>query len=61
MKLKIIYKKRDNNQNYLENESNKANKPIETKLKSLGWQCHFDCKRGFSNVLQYLLEKQQKS
>lgn len=55
LELKIIKKQRASNVEYVENTGNKANKPIETKLKSLGWECHYDSRRGFRNVLDYLL------
>lgn len=57
LNLKVICKQRSIDENYVENKVNKANKPIETKLKKMGWECHYDSRRGFNNVLQYLLEQ----
>lgn len=54
--LKVICKKRRNDDNYLENVLNKSNKPIEIKLKMLGWECQYDSFSGFNNVLKYLLQ-----
>lgn len=53
-KLKIIYKQRSSTEPYLENKDNKENKPVEDKLKQLGWETHFSAKQGFSNTLLYL-------
>lgn len=55
--LKIIRKERPSTDNYLEIRINKANKPIETKLKMLGWECKYNAKQGFERVLRYLQDK----
>lgn len=52
--LKVIMAKRDSNDGYLENKNNAANKPIERKLKELGWECHYTAKSGFKRVYDYL-------
>ncbi|MEN6414751.1 MAG: NAD(P)-dependent oxidoreductase [Veillonellales bacterium] len=55
--LKFIRKQRVRSEVYLENKGNKDNKPIETKLKKLGWKCHYDSYTGFKNVLRYLQQR----
>lgn len=56
--LKVIRKQRDRNDNYLENDLNHANCPGSDKLKSLGWKCEYDIRRGFSQVLAFYREKE---
>lgn len=54
LKLKVIRQVREDDTAYLENHSNKANKPTEQKLRDLGWECHYDTFTGFQRVLRYL-------
>ena len=39
---------------YVENHDNKENRPVEVKLRELGWECHFDVKEGFGRCFTYL-------
>lgn len=41
---------------YIENKDNKANKPVEWKLKKLGWDPRISVKEGFGRVLAVLEE-----
>lgn len=52
--LKVIKKERADTENYLEAAFNKANKPIESKLKQLGWRCEYTVREGFQRVAQAL-------
>lgn len=60
LQLKIDFKKRKANDSYIDNKANKDNKPSDKKLKSLGWNCHFNCQVGFGRVLKYLYEKEHE-
>ena len=51
--LKVIRKQREKDDNYLENSLNHANCPGNSKLKKLGWECEYDIRKGFSQVLEY--------
>lgn len=53
-KLNVIFKTRDDE--YVENKLNSYNKPIETKLKELGWNYKFDLKEGMARTYQVLKE-----
>lgn len=53
----VIYKKRRSKEEYVENNSNKANLPSAEKLKKLGWECQFNIGAGFQRVLDFLTEK----
>ena len=44
------------NDEYVENKLNSYNKPIETKLKELGWTCKFDLNEGMTRTYQVLKE-----
>ncbi len=56
LNLHVVRKIRNENDQYMNNIINFANRPIENKLKNLGWKCNFDVQKGFSRVLQYLFE-----
>lgn len=56
--LKVIRKERSARDNYMETKINKANKPIETKLKMLGWECKYDTRQGFERVLRLFQDGQ---
>lgn len=53
-KLSVVFKAR--NDEYVENKLNSYNKPIEMKLKELGWTCKFDLKEGMTRTYQVLKE-----
>ena len=53
-KPKIIYADRKDSDPYLESRDNKSNRFIEKKLMMLGWECEFDCRKGFKRVYDYL-------
>lgn len=53
-KLNVRKQKRESTENYLEASFNRANKPVETKLKNLGWRCEYSIKAGFGQVLKAL-------
>lgn len=57
--IKVIRQKRDENDSYLEDRVNHANCPDSGKLRSLGWECRYDIRQGFSQVLKYFREKEQ--
>ena len=52
--LKAVRKERSQTDGYLAIKINDANKPVEKKLQKLGWQCQYDTKSGFTQVLRYL-------
>ncbi len=52
--LKVIKKERTDTGSYLEATFNKANKPIESKLRQLGWYCEYTVKDGFQRVAKAL-------
>lgn len=54
--LKVIREKRNPGELYLEAKLNKADKPVDKKLKELGWTCHYDIKAGFARVLDFFIE-----
>ena len=58
--LKVVYKTRVSSDSYLDNKVNRANKPVEDKLKKLGWKAHFNTEQGFFNTLKYLEYMEQK-
>ena len=51
--LEVIRKQREKDDNYLENSLNHANCHGNSKLKKLGWECEYDIRKGFSQVLEY--------
>ena len=53
-KLNVVVKARDDE--YVENTLNSYNKPVETKLKELGWNYKFDLKEGMTRTYQVLKE-----
>ena len=55
LNLKVIKKVRPKVERYLENQANHDNLLSDEKLKSLGWECHYDIESGFKRVLQHLL------
>lgn len=57
--LQVIRKKRSDEDAYLENRLNHANCPGSDNLKSLGWKCEYDVRRGFSQVLAFYREKEK--
>lgn len=54
LNLKIVIKKREKSDGYVENNDNRENKPIEKKLKAIGWGCHYNAKEGFGRTLKFL-------
>ncbi len=56
LNLQVIRKLRREHDQYMDNRINHDNRPIEDKLKNLGWKCSYDVRKGFSRVLRYLLE-----
>lgn len=52
--LQVICKQRRMDDTYVENHDNKENRPVEVKLRELGWECHFDVKEGFGRCFTYL-------
>lgn len=55
--VKVARKVREENSNYLEASFNKSNKPIESKLKDLGWECQYTAKEGFERCIKYFREE----
>ena len=53
-KLNVVVKARD--EQNVENTLNSYNKPVETKLKELGWNYKFDLKEGMTRTYQVLKE-----
>ena len=51
--LNVVIQKRKENDSYIKNTLNLMNKPIEEKLKALGWSHSVDVKEGFSRVYNY--------
>lgn len=51
--LQVVYKKRNPQDDYMENFINKANCPSADKLRKLGWQCYWSVYDGFKRVLDY--------
>lgn len=39
---------------------NRANKPVEAKLKELGWECDYSVKEGFRQVLKALSAEEEE-
>lgn len=56
-KTKVVCRTRRAGENYLENVINKANRPVATKLRALGWQCHYDARAGFGRVERFFRER----
>lgn len=52
--LRVIKKERQINDNYLEAQFNKQNRPIEQKLINLGWDHKVTAREGFGRVLKIL-------
>lgn len=50
----VVYREREKNDSYQQDTINIANKPIEDKLKKLGWKHNVDVKDGFSRVYSYI-------
>ncbi len=58
--LQVKYQQRQSDDSYVENHDNKENRPVEHKLKQLGWECHYDVKEGFGRCLAYFKEIRNK-
>ena len=58
--LKVIRKQRSQDDVYMENKQNRANCPSVDRLRALGWQCEYDVKRGFGQVLRYMRETMER-
>lgn len=54
--IKVIHKMRETTDTYTECSMNKDNKPIENKLKKLGWVPHYDTFNGMLNTYNYFKE-----
>lgn len=52
--LGVTFLQRRSGESYLNNPYNQENRPVETKLKELGWSAEYDTKQGFSRVYRYL-------
>lgn len=52
-KPKVLFKERSMQETYLNNDLNQENKPIEDKLKALGWKPEYDARSGFLRVYNY--------
>lgn len=59
-KLHVITKERVRTGKYMEAAFNRANKPVEAKLKELGWECDYSVKEGFRQVLKALLAEEEE-
>lgn len=51
--LKVTLMPRRPGEAYLDNPYNRANCPVEDKLKALGWAAEFDTRQGFEQVYRY--------
>lgn len=49
--ISVIQKKR--NDNFVENNLNICNQLTNTKLKKLGWECHYDITKGMRNTYEF--------
>lgn len=49
-KLSVRFMTRDLSDTYLNNQSNQGNRPLEIKLRALGWSAEYDVTEGFSRV-----------
>lgn len=56
-KIKVIRKKRNSEDGYIENTDNRANLPSSAKLRAMGWNCRYDVVTGFKQVLRFLKNK----
>ena len=52
--LHVSFKERAADESYLDNPYNKANCPVENKLKELGWTAAYSAEDGFDQVYRYL-------
>lgn len=57
VKINVVMKKRTFDESYLEDSVNRANRPVEFKLKQLGWKAQYDVKAGFTRVMKALMVK----
>lgn len=55
-RLKLISKRRNEDDDYLENANNKDNCLSSEKLKRLGWKCEFSVEDGFGRVFVHQME-----
>ena len=55
-KIRVVQKKRDENDTYLENSTYGQKIPQNHKLLSLGWECKVTCADGFARVYAKILE-----
>lgn len=53
--LKVVKRKRDKNDSYMENKANHDNLPDSTKLMELGWNPSVSVSDGFNRVYHFLL------
>lgn len=53
--LRVQYKARDEKDTYVENKLNKDNRPLEDKLRCLGWETKFSTRDGMMRCLNYFL------
>lgn len=52
--LKLIHTNRSVSDKYVDNKDNKANKPVDWKIRTLGWNPKVSVATGFSRTLEYL-------
>lgn len=57
-KIKVIRKKRNSADGYIENTDNRANLPSSAKLHAMGWNCQYDVITGFKQVFLFFREKE---
>ena len=57
-KIKVIRKKRNSADGYIENTDNRANLPSSAKLHAMGWNCQYDVITGFKQVFLFFRNKE---
>ncbi|MCR4791496.1 MAG: NAD-dependent epimerase/dehydratase family protein [Lachnospiraceae bacterium] len=55
----VVFKNREDNDAYLQDTVNKQNRPVEDKLKCLGWSHPVDVKEGFTRVYSFFTEESE--
>jgi len=53
----VVMKTRNDKDNYLKDNVNRQNRPVEDKIKKLGWVHRVDAAEGFSRVYRYFTNK----
>ncbi len=56
-KLSVKFMKRNVSDAYLNNELNQENRPVEEKLRALGWDTQYNAKEGFRRTYEYLVNR----